>query len=64
MSPQKIAKLDKILNAHSGAIPVRLLVYSGSEIVRLKTKKTVTMEDGLLKDLEDLLGANSVKLLM
>jgi hypothetical protein len=64
IDPPKITKLEKILNAHPGITPLKLLVYSGGEAVRMKTKMVVKVEDSLLQDLEDLLGSNSVKLLM
>jgi DNA polymerase-3 subunit alpha len=63
LDAKKLSRLEKVLKAHPGETTVNFLVFSGGETIKLKSAKyKILVEDQLLQDLNDLLGAKNVKL--
>jgi len=65
LEAEHIRKLEKLAGSHQGNTHLNFIVYSGGESVKLRsTKYMVSLDDRFLKDLEDLLGKNRVRLAM
>jgi DNA polymerase-3 subunit alpha len=59
---QTLAAVRGLLIQHSGSLPVRITVDTGSSVAELATGLAVALSDSLLETLGGLLGENSVRL--
>jgi DNA polymerase-3 subunit alpha len=59
---QTLAAVRGLLSQHSGSLPVRITVDTGSSVAELDTGLAVALSDSLLETLGGLLGENSVRL--